>query len=285
MGSIRGSPTKAQPSPGKGPSQLEGARTKYLLEDYKDKLYYKRALVRGDNPLDLDFFKSRGVATFSSLFDGHVDTLGDLGEWFLPYLEEKLLHPKYAEPTYQGVGREDKVMEQVSRSTFFEVQPGVFENEQYSPVCLTWDSGKVEEAKGFHVSEEGYLVVNVGWTEQKPRPTPKLPSRPTSRAKPQTQGKWNKKQPVPFYVHQLVAFLACGPIPQAAPQDPNQASSSNAPLEKLETLHSCDNRSCLAPAHLLRGTHKENMRAEYAKALGERKRFLNSRVDVVGVGC
>lgn len=256
----------------------------YLLEDYKDKLYYKRASVRGLNPLDLDFFKSRGVATFSSLFDGHVDSLADLGDWLLPHIEERLLHPKYAQTTYKAVGREAKVVQKVS--TFFEVQPGVFDEEAkvYTPVCLTWDSGKVEEARGFNVHETGYLKVNVGWTEQMPRPPPRPPSRPTSKAKPQTQGKWNQKQPVFFFVHQLVAFLVCGPMPQAAPQDPNQASSSNAPLEKLETLHTCDNRSCLAPAHLLRGTHKENLRVEYAIALGERVKFLNSRVYEVGVG-
>jgi hypothetical protein len=296
MGPIRGSPTKAQPSPGKGPSQLDEGGTTVFSHDYKGKLYYKRSPVRDLDPLGMDFFQSRGVESFSKFFEGHVGKLEDLGDWFFQHLEDNLLHTKYGETTYLEGGREARVVEKGALETFFEVQPAVMVGADVQPVCLTWDKEKVEQAKGFNVGKDGYLRVNVGWTKELPRPDPKPPSRASSRPRPATQGKWNKRHTVLLYVHQLVAFLACGPFPQ---YDPTQASSSNDahhhPL-KLETLHFCDNRSCLAPAHLLRGSHLENLMvvrltegtrerdAVYSKAFGERRRFLLSNVEVVGVG-
>jgi len=47
-------------------------------------------------------------------------------------------------------------------------------------------------------------------------------------------------------------------------------------------MHTCNNKGCMNPAHMLVGSNQQNMREDYASLLGARQELMVARAAAVG---
>ena len=103
----------------------------------------------------------------------------------------------------------------------------------YEPECMVASSSCVRMQGGMEQVSGGYVLVVLGSIKQ-------------------ADGSWT---PVNEYGHRLVCWALLGPF-----QHDPQAWTGAAPEQQAGpvVMHTCHNRSCLQPLHLLLGNYSEN---------------------------
>lgn len=206
-----------------------------LTQNYERRMFYQRTDVRQVAPLQMGYFKDKVDRFAGAIFGPNKHGQPlDTMQLFGDHVLRQLQNLLLKD--CYATCFPDELKQGVS---FFEKHPATDNtktNQVYFPACLNYEGTKVDGVMGAYVHEGGYLYLLLGYKRCEK----------------------GKSKAVYALAHEMVCWLTCGP-----PSIMDQV-----------VMHSCDNPSCLCPAHLLRGTQSENLRRLYTLGKARRRGFL-----------
>jgi len=196
------------------------------------KLYFRREGVAKTNVLrGLNSGLGTKLKILSSQYR-EVRTVKQFGTTFFKHLQDTMLDTVYMLRLRGKLEEANTKLGATSSNTrtLFECTPQLMDRRTGDPynTCLNWaPKGLKQKGLGYSVTKDGYLRVYLGKGQYRKVGVKRLSQRLSV-------------QPC---VHQVVAWLAYGPCPDG-----------------YEVMHTCENRRCVNPFHLIFGSHLENLR-------------------------